>query len=44
MRNDGIKNIVTGGVTAGLYVLLTLVSFAFGLASGAVQLRLSEAL
>lgn len=31
-------------MTAGLYVILTLVSFAFGLAGGAVQLRLSEAL
>lgn len=44
MSKEGIKYTVTGGVAAGLYVLLTLVSFAFGLANGAVQLRLSEAL
>lgn len=44
MKNDRIKNIVTGGAIAGLYVLLTLVSFAFGLSGGAVQIRFSEAL
>lgn len=44
MSKKSIKYIVTGGVTAGLYVLLTLVSFAFGLANGVIQLRLSEAL
>lgn len=44
MRNKNVKNMAIGGATAGLYVLLTLLSFAFGLANGAVQLRLSEAL
>ena len=37
-------DIVYGAVTAGLYIALTYVSQFFGLASGAVQLRLSEAL
>jgi uncharacterized membrane protein len=33
-----------GAIIAALYVALTYVSFAFGLASGVIQLRLSEAL
>ncbi len=33
-----------GGVIAALYVVLTLISNAFGLANGAVQVRISEAL
>ncbi len=33
-----------GGVIAALYVVLTLVANAFGLASGAIQVRISEAL
>ena len=33
-----------GGVIAALYVALTFVAAAFGLASGAIQVRLSEAL
>ncbi|MCR5774531.1 MAG: QueT transporter family protein [Lachnospiraceae bacterium] len=33
-----------GGVIAALYIVLTLVSNAFGLANGAVQVRISEAL
>lgn len=33
-----------GGAIAALYVVLTLVAQAFGLASGAIQVRLSEAL
>ena len=37
-------DILYGAVIAGLYVALTYVSQFFGLASGAVQLRLSEAL
>ena len=39
-----IKRLAQSGLIAGLYVLLTLVSFAFGLANGAVQVRISEAL
>ena len=36
--------LVRGGLIAALYVVLTLVSAAFGLSSGVIQLRLSEAL
>ena len=38
------KRAAIGGLTAALYVILTLLSHTFGLASGAVQVRLSEAL
>lgn len=38
------KLIVQAGVIAGLYVVLTIVSNSLGLASGVIQLRLSEAL
>lgn len=33
-----------GGIIAALYVVLTLISNAFGLANGAIQVRISEAL
>ena len=33
-----------GSLIAGLYVALTMISYAFGLDKGAIQLRLSEAL
>ncbi len=38
------KLLVQGAMIAALYTVLTFVSFAFGLSSGVVQLRLSEAL
>lgn len=38
------KRMVRGSLIAALYVTLTLVSSAFGLSSGVIQLRLSEAL
>ena len=38
------KKLVRGGVIAALYVVLTLVSASLGLASGVIQLRLSEML
>lgn len=38
------KNIATGAIVASMYVVLTYVSASVGLASGAIQLRLSEAL
>ncbi|MBQ7183822.1 MAG: QueT transporter family protein [Clostridia bacterium] len=44
MKKDLTRNIVFGGMTAALYVVLTMLAAAFGLASGAVQVRLSEAL
>ncbi len=39
-----VKTLCMGGTIAALYVVLTLVAQAFGLASGAIQVRLSEAL
>jgi len=39
-----VKNLCLGGAIAALYVVLTLLANAFGLASGAIQVRLSEAL
>ena len=39
-----ISDLTTAGLIAALYVLLTFLANLFGLASGAVQLRLSEAL
>ena len=44
MNRNLTRNIVFGGMTAALYVVLTMVAAAFGLASGAIQVRLSEAL
>lgn len=43
-KNISIKYLVQGAVIAAIYVALTFVSSAFGLASGVIQLRLSEAL
>lgn len=43
MKTD-IKRISRAAVIAALYTALTIISNIFGLASGAVQLRLSEAL
>ena len=37
-------NLTQGAVIAALYVILTLLSNAFGLSSGVIQLRISEAL
>lgn len=42
-RNN-IRFIVIAGMTAALYVALTVLSAQFGLSSGAIQLRISEAL
>ncbi len=39
-----VRDLVTAALIAALYVVLTYVSAAFGLAYGAVQLRVSEAL
>ena len=41
---DKTKNLTYGGVIAALYVVLTYLSSAVGLASGAIQVRISEAL
>lgn len=42
--NKRTKVVTQGAVIAALYVVLTLISNALGLASGAIQVRLSEAL
>ena len=44
MRNINTRFIARGGFIAALYVVLTLVSAAFGLSSGVIQIRLSEML
>ena len=44
MRNKKLRSITLGATVAALYVLFTWLSGLFGLASGAVQLRLSEML
>ena len=44
MKMNTTKQIASGGVIAALYVVLTMLAAAFGLASGAIQVRLSEAL
>ena len=38
------RTIALGGLTAALYIVLTLLANAFGLASGMIQVRVSEAL
>ncbi len=44
MKKLNTKQIVYGGLIAALYVVLTFVASAMGLASGAIQVRLSECL
>ena len=44
MKKFDVKTLTIGGAIAAVYVVLTLVANAFGLASGAIQVRLSEAL
>lgn len=43
-RQEQTRKLAVGGITAALYVVLTFVSAAMGLASGDIQVRLSEAL
>ena len=38
------KNLVTAGIIAALYVVLTMISSMLGLSSGVIQFRISEAL
>lgn len=38
------KNLVTAGIIAALYVVLTMISATLGLSSGVIQFRISEAL
>lgn len=43
-KTSNIMSLVTAAMIAALYVVLGFVSNAFGLASGAIQVRISEAL
>ena len=43
-KQSNIMLLVTAAMIAALYVVLSFVSNAFGLASGAIQIRISEAL
>lgn len=44
MNHSNTRKTAFGGVIAALYVVLTMIAAAFGLASGVIQVRLSEAL
>ena len=44
MKHNNAQKLAFGGVIAALYVVLTVVANAVGLASGAIQVRISEAL
>ena len=44
MQNKKIKYIVLSGVIAAIYIVLTIFINAFNLASGQIQVRISEAL
>ncbi len=44
MKQNDARKLAAGGVIAALYVALTYIAAVFGLASGAIQVRLSEAL
>ena len=44
MKNSKVKNITHSAIIAALYVVLTIVAQLLGLASGAIQMRFSEAL
>ena len=44
MKKDTTKMVAFGGVIAAMYVVLTILAAALGIASGAIQVRLSEAL
>ena len=43
-KKFGVKDLTTAGLIAALYVILTLFAQMLGLASGVIQLRISEAL
>lgn len=44
MKSNNTKKLAVGGIIAALYIALTFVSNLFGLASGVIQVRISEAL
>ena len=44
MKHSNAQKVAFGGITAALYVVLTVIANALGLASGVIQVRFSEAL
>ena len=44
MRNKKVTMITQGAIIAALYVVLTMIANAMGLANQAIQIRFSEAL
>lgn len=44
MHSKKIRSLTTSAMIAALYVILTYIAHAFGLANGAIQVRLSESL
>ena len=44
MRHSNAQKVAFGGVIAAVYVVLTMIAAALGLASGVIQVRISEAL
>ena len=44
MKNSKVRFIAYSAMIAAAYVALTMISAAFGLSSGAIQVRISEAL
>lgn len=44
MKNNKVRFIAYSAMIAAAYVALTMISAAFGLSSGAIQIRISEAL
>ncbi|SDA51859.1 Uncharacterized membrane protein [Lachnospiraceae bacterium G11] len=44
MRNKNVANLTRAAIIAALYVVLTYIANALGLASGSIQVRFSEAL
>ena len=44
MKSGGVRRTAFGGMIAALYVVLTMAAAAMGLASGAIQVRISESL
>ena len=44
MKNQKVRAITHSAIIASLYCLLTFVAYSFGLSSGSIQVRISEAL
>ena len=44
MRHSNAQKVAFGGIIAAVYIVLTIIAAALGLASGVIQVRISEAL